>query len=144
MAEGTSPALKQLQALAFDPARLGLGPHGMILITEIIRAGRGRCWLAVVVLCAAFADIVTHEGADSLPGSGDADSGAHTAFGLSFLTAEERRALDRLRAARNRIVHYNGPAEGLGSTGQDSSHMAAEADTAIAAILPLITLQEMF
>ena len=59
-------------------------------------------------------------------------------FGLSYLTAEERRQLDSLRARRNALVHYEGPVAGVSGSGDDEAALAAAAEHALLAIIPVL------
>jgi hypothetical protein len=45
---------------------------------------------------------------------------------------------------RNRILHYQGPSEGLSGHASDKDYLQAQAEAAIKAILPLLELQEMY
>ena len=62
----------------------------------------------------------------------------------TLLRAGERRALDQLRAMRNRILHYQGIGEGFGTHAADKSYLADQADAAITALLPVLELQESY
>jgi len=59
-------------------------------------------------------------------------------FGLSHLTAKERRQLDILRARRNALVHYKGPVAGVSGSGDDGTALAAAAEHALLAIIPIL------
>ena len=91
-------------------------------------------------MAAALVDVLTHEGADTNFDEAAEEEG----FGLSMLRVNERRALDRLRGMRNRILHYQGPSEGLSGHVSDKDYLQAQAEAAIKAILPLLELQEMY
>ena len=141
-----SDALKQLSALGYDlksdQPRLALGPHGRRLLTELITAARGEMWVSVIILSATLADVAVHEAGqfdvafDAFDGDGFDDG--EGPFGLSYLSAGERRRLEALRAHRNALVHYEGPVAGLSGAGDDAATLAQDAEQAIAAILPVL------
>ena len=156
-----SDALKQLSSLGYDlkadQPRLALGPHGRRLLTELITAARGEMWVSVIILSATLVDVAVHEAGQFDvafdEGLGDDDSfgdGAGTMdapwtldeedgpFGLSYLSAGERRRLDTLRARRNALIHYEGPVAGLSGAGDDAGILAQDAEQALAAILPVL------
>ena len=143
-----SDALKQLSSLAYDlkseRPRLALGAHGARLLTELITAARGEMWVSVIILSATLVDVVVHEAGqfdvafddqNVDEGFGDDEGGP---FGLSYLSAGERRRLDTLRARRNALVHYVGPVAGLSGAGDDAAVLKTNAEQAIAAILPVL------
>ena len=134
------PALREFEGLIAIPGKLDVGPHTKALIDEVVRCARAQHYLSVIVMAAALVDVLTHEGAQA-----DFDDAAEEeGFGLSMLRADERRALDRLRGLRNRILHYQGPSEGLSDHASDKDYLQAQAEAAIKAILPLLELQEMY
>jgi hypothetical protein len=134
------PALREFEALIAIPGKLDVGPHTKTLIDEVVRCARAEHYLSVIVMAAALVDVLAHEGAEA-----DFDDAAEEeGFGLSMLRADERRALDRLRGMRNRILHYQGPSEGLSGHASDKDYLQAQAEAAIKAILPLLELQEMY
>jgi hypothetical protein len=134
------PALREFEALIAIPGKLDVGPHTKTLIDEVVRCARAQHYLSVIVMAAALVDVLTHEGAEA-----DFDHAAEEeGFGLSMLRADERRALDRLRGMRNRILHYQGPSEGLSGHASDEDYLQTQAEAAIKAILPLLELQEMY
>ena len=134
------PALREFEGLIAIPGKLDVGPHTKALIDEVVRCARSQHYLSVIVMAAALVDVLTHEGAEA-----DFDDAAEEeGFGLSMLRADERRALDRLRGMRNRILHYQGPSEGLSGHASDKDYLQAQAEAAIKAILPLLELQEMY
>ena len=141
----STPASRDLQALAAIPGKLEVGPHANALIDELVRAARAGHHLSVIILAAAVVDILTHEGADGFADIYD-EVGAEEeeGLGLSMLRAGERRALDKLRAMRNRILHYQGPSEGLSGHSSDKLYLEAQAEAAIRALLPLLELQEIY
>ena len=59
-------------------------------------------------------------------------------FGLSYLTATERRQLDILRAQRNALVHYKGVVAGVSGSRDDEVALASAAEHALLAIIPLL------
>ena len=134
------PALREFEALIAIPGKLDVGPHTKTLIDELVRCARAEHYLSVIVMAAALADVLTHEGAEAI----FEEAGEQEGFGLSMLRADERRALDRLRGMRNRILHYQGPSEGLSGHASDKDYLQAQAEAAIKAILPLLELQEMY
>ena len=143
----SSPASRDLQALAAIPGKLEVGPHASALIDELVRAARAGHSLSVIILAAALVDILTHEGADAFADiydDADAEEEGEEGLGLSMLRAGERRALDQLRAMRNRILHYQGPSEGLSGHASDKLYLEAQAEAAIRALLPLLELQETY
>ena len=134
------PALREFEALIAIPGKLDVGPHTKTLIDEVIRCARAQHYLSVIVMAAALVDVLTHEGAEAI----FEEAGEQEGFGLSMLRADERRALDRLRGMRNRILHYQGPSEGLSGHASDKDYLQTQAEAAIKAILPLLELQEMY
>jgi hypothetical protein len=134
------PALREFEALIAIPGKLDVGPHTKTLIDEVVRCARAQHYLSVIVMAAALVDVLTHEGAEAIFD----EAGVQEGFGLSMLRADERRALDRLRGMRNRILHYQGPSEGLSGHASDKDYLQAQAEAAIKAILPLLELQEMY
>ena len=134
------PALREFEALIAIPGKLDVGPHTKALIDEVACCARAQHYLSVIVMAAALVDVLTHEGAEAI----FEEAGEQEGFGLSMLRADERRALDRLRAMRNRILHYQGPSEGLSGHASDKDYLQAQAEAAIKAILPLLELQEMY
>ena len=142
-----SQASRDLQALAAIPGKLEVGPHASALIDELVRAARAGHHLSVIILAAALVDILTHEGADGFADiydDVDGEEEEEEGIGLSMLRAGERRALDQLRAMRNRILHYQGPSEGLSGHSSDKLYLKAQAEAAIRALLPLLELQEIY
>ena len=143
-----SDALKQLSALGYDlhtdQPRLALGTHGLRLLAELISAAKGEMWVSVIILSATLADVAVHEAGqfdvafddqNFDEGFGDDEGGP---FGLSYLSAGERRRLEALRARRNALVHYEGPVAGLSGAGDDAGLLAQDAEQAIAALLPVL------
>ena len=148
--ERPSAALKQLSALAFDlhtdQPRLDLGPQGTRILKELIAAANAGLWVSVVILAATLVDVYMHESAQfdgmSFAGGNGGDNSAgelqDEVFGLSYLTAKERRQLDILRARRNALVHYKGPVAGVSGSGDDGAALAAAAEHALLAIIPIL------
>ena len=134
------PAFREFEALIAIPGKLDVGPHTKTLIDEVVKCARAQHYLSVIVMAAALVDVLTHEGAEA----DFNDAAEEEGFGLSMLRADERRALDRLRGMRNRILHYQGPSEGLSGHASDKDYLQAQAEAAIKAILPLLELQEMY
>ena len=142
-----SDALKQLSSLGYDlksgQPRLALGPHGTRLLTELITAARAELWVSVIILSATLVDVAVHEAGqfdvafdDNFDeGFGDDEGGP---FGLSYLSAGERRRLEALRARRNALVHYEGPVAGLSGAGDDAAVLETDAEQALSAILPVL------
>ena len=142
-----SDALKQLSSLGYDlksdQPRLALGPHGTRLLTELITAARAELWVSVIILSATLVDVAVHEAGqfdvafdDNFDeGFGDDEGGP---FGLSYLSAGERRRLEALRARRNALVHYEGPVAGLSGAGDDAAVLKTNAEQAMVAILPVL------
>ncbi len=149
-ADRPSLALKQLSALTFDlhtdQPRLYLGPHGTRILKELIAAANAGLWVSVVILAATLVDVCTHEFSQfydiSFAGGNGEDNNADDmqdeVFGLSYLTATERRQLDILRARRNALVHYKGPVAGVSGSGDDEATLAAAAEFALLAIIPVL------
>ena len=133
-------ALREFEALIAIPGKLDVGPHTETLIEELVKCARAHHYLSVIVMAATLVDVLTHEVAEAI----FEEAGEQEGFGLSMLRADERRALDRLRGMRNRILHYQGPSEGLLGNSADKDYLQAEAEAAIKAILPLLELQEMY
>ncbi|MGB1474315.1 MAG: hypothetical protein ACPHAP_07830 [Candidatus Puniceispirillaceae bacterium] len=138
------PALRELLALLAIPGKLELGPHGKALLDELVMAARADHHLTVIILAAALVDIIAHEGAEMDFSDSSFDDAPEDGYGLSMLRAGERRALDQLRAMRNRILHYQGMGEGFGTQAGDKSYLADQADAAITALLPVLELQESY
>jgi hypothetical protein len=134
-------ALREFEALIAIPGKLNVGPHTKTLIDELVRCARAQHYLSVIVMAAALVDLLNHEGGAEANFDEEAEE---EGFGLSMLRADERRALDRLRGMRNRILHYQGPSEGLSGHASDKDYLQAQAEAAIKAILPLLELQEMY
>ena len=139
-----SPALRKLLALLAIPGKLELGPHSTALLDELVLAARAGHHLSVIILAAALVDIIAHEGAEMDFSDIGFDDAPDQGYGVSMLRAGERRALDRLRAMRNRILHYQGMGEGFGTQAADKSYLADQAEAAITALLPLLELQESY
>ena len=149
-----SAALKQLSALTFDlhtdQSRLDLGPQGTRILKELIAAANARLWVSVVILAATLVDVCMHESSQfdsmSFAGGNRGDDSAgdiqDEVFGLSYLTANERHQLDILRAHRNALVHYEGPVAGVSGSADDEAALAATAEQALWAILPVLENME--
>ena len=149
-ADRPSAALKQLSALTFDlytdQPRLDLGSQGTRILKELIAAANAGLWVSVVILAATLVDVCMHEpgqfnGISSAGGNGGDDSAGDIqdeVFGLSYLTASERHQLDSLRAHRNALVHYEGPVSGVSGSADDEASLAAAAEQALLAILPVL------
>ncbi len=135
------PALREFEALIAIPGKLDVGPHTQALIDELVGAARVGHYLSVIIMAAALVDVLAHEGAETVF---DEEEAEEEGFGLSMLRAGERRALDRLRGMRNRILHYQGPSEGLSGHSSDKDYLQEQAAAAIKAVLPLLELQEMY
>ena len=138
MAKGLtqSPALTALSSrqISVLSGQIPLGPHGRQLLAEILTAGQHQCWLAVIVLSATLADVALYE--ESWSGSDlTTDDETHIGMGLDWLSRRERR---------NRLVHYEGPVDGLLGQSDDSAIMARDADRAVSALLPLLDGLEQF
>ena len=141
-----SAALKQLSNLAFDlhadQCRLDLGPQGTRILKELIAAADAGLRLSVVILAATLVDVCMHEAGQfdglSLADGAESDDIRDEGFGMSYLTATERRQLDSLRACRNAFVHYEGPVAGVSGSADDETALAAAAEEALVAILPVL------
>ena len=139
-----SDALKQLSSLAYalksDQPRLALGPHGRRLLTELITAAKAELWVSVIILSATLVDVAVHEAGqfDVAFDEGFDDEDGEGPFGLSYLSAGERRRLEALRARRNALVHYEGPVAGLSGAGDDAAVLKTNAEQALTAILPVL------
>ena len=145
-----SAALKQLSALTFDlhtdQPRLDLGPQGTRILKELIATANAGLWVSVVILAATLVDVCMHESghfdgisfAGGNGGDGSAGDIQDEVFGLSYLTASERHQLDNLRAHRNALVHYEGPVTGVSGSVDDEVSLAATAEQALLAILPVL------
>ena len=134
-----SDSLKQLSALSYDKTRLELGPHAQRLLSEVIAAAKADLWVSVIILSATLVDVAMAEAGQYASVSFDQDEDeADELFGLSYLSAGERRRLDALRARRNALVHYEGPTSGLSGAGDDAAALAAAADQALVAVLPVL------
>ena len=149
-ADRPSAALKQLSALTFDlnanRSRLDLGPQGTRILKELITAANAGLWVSVVILAATLVDVCMNEssqfdGMSFAGGNGGDDSPGdiqEEVFGLSYLTANERHQLNILRAHRNTLVHYEGPVAGVSGSADDEAALAAAAEQALLAILPVL------
>ena len=139
-----SDALKQLSSLGYDlksdQPRLALGPHGRRLLTELITAAKAELWVSVIILSATLVDVAVHEAGqfDVAFDEGFDDEDGEGPFGLSYLSAGERRRLEALRARRNALVHYEGPVAGLSGAGDDAAVLKTNAEQALTAILPVL------
>ena len=137
-------ALKQLSSLGYDlkadQPRLALGPHGRRLLTELITAAKAELWVSVIILSATLVDVAVHEAGqfDVAFDEGFDDEDGEVAFGLSYLSAGERRRLEALRARRNALVHYGGPVAGLSGAGDDAAVLKTNAQQAMTALLPVL------
>ena len=151
-----SAALKQLSALTFDlhtdQSRLDLGPQSTRILKELITAANAGLWVSVVILAATLVDVCMHEssqfdGMSFTAGNGGDDSVGDIqdeVFGLSYLTVNERHQLDILRAHRNALVHYEGPVAGVSGSVDDEAALAATAEQALLAILPVLENLELW
>ena len=145
-----SAALKQLSALTFDlhadQSRVDLGPQGTRILKELITAANAGLWVSVIILAATLVDVCMNEssqfdGISFAGGNGEDDSPGDIqdeVFGLSYLTASERHQLNILRAHRNALVHYEGPVAGVSGSADDEAALAAAAEQALLAILPVL------
>ena len=145
-----SVALIQLSALAFDlhidQPRLDLGPQSKRILKELIAASNSGLWVSVIILAATLVDVCMHEAGQfdsmSFASRNGGDEGVgdipDVVFGLSYLTDNERHQLDSLRAHRNALVHYEGPVVGVSGSGDDEAALAAIAEQALLAILPVL------
>ena len=122
-----------------DIERIGLGPHGSQIFSELMAAARSGLPVSTIILAATLADVALYEGA-SYHGE-DADM---MGMGLDWLSAGERRRLDWLRGRRNGIVHHEGPVDGLMDQDGDAQLLAADADRALSALAPLLEGLERF
>ena len=99
-----------------------------------------------MILAATFVDVCIHEagqfdGMSFASGNREDDTAGDIedeVFGLSYLTATERRQLDTLRARRNSLVHYKGPVAGVSGSGDDEAALTAAAEHALLAIIPVL------
>ena len=149
-ADRPSAALKRLSVLTFDlqtdQPRLDLGPQGKRILKELIAAANAGLWVSVVILAATLVDVCMNEssqfdGMSFAGGNGGDDSPGDIqdeVFGLSYLTASERHQLNILRAHRNALVHYEGPVAGVSGSADDEAALAAAAEQALLAILPVL------
>ena len=145
-----STVLKKLSALTFDvhadQPHLDLGPQGTRILKELIGAANTGLWVSVIILAATLVDVCMHESSQfdgmSFAGGNRGDDSAgdiqDAVFGLSYLTANERHQLDILRAHRNALVHYEGPVAGVSGSVDDEAALAAIAEQALLAILPVL------
>ena len=137
-----SAALRKLSALAFDlhtdQTRLDLGPQSTRILKELLAAANAGMWVSVIILAATLTDVCLHEASQFDGLSGVDRNAADEVFGLSYLTATERRQLDILRVRRNALVHYEGPVTGVTGSANDETALAAAAEQALLAILPFL------
>jgi len=138
------PALRELLALLAIPGKVELGPHGTAMLDELVSVARADHHLSVIILAAALVDIIAHEGTEMDFSDSSFDDAPEEGYGLSMLRAGERRALDQLRAMRNRILHYQGMGEWFAKQPWDKSFLADQAEAAITALLPVLELQESY
>ena len=135
--------------LSVIPSQCGLGPHAARLVYEAQTAVRAKLWVSVILLAATLVDVIKQEdhifdvtAADGQgPDDDDYDYQASTDYfeagGYDYLTSAERKKLDWLRGARNQLVHYEGPIEGMLGRPSDEGTLAQMADKALSALLPI-------
>lgn len=134
--------------LAILPARLGLGPHATRLVYEAQKAMHHKLWASAIILSATIIDVIRYEDQiydlDEDPQGGEAhydyeqSAGYFEASGYDYLTASDRRKLEWLREARNRLVHYEGPLDGMMGASDDERHLSQMADKAASALLLIL------
>ncbi len=135
--------------LSVIPSQSGMGPHAARLIHEAQMAVRAKLWVSVIVLAATMVDVIKQEdqifdvsGDEEFPDDQEYDYQASTDYfeagGYDYLTSAERKKLDWLRGARNQLVHYEGPIEGMLGRPSDEGTLAQMADKALSAILPIL------
>ncbi len=112
--------------MGFDAA--DLGPHARAVLTDLRGAAMAGLPLAVIVLAAAFVDIIQHE--DAGP-AGYLD-------GAAFSFAGNKTDLGWLRGRRNAILHHEGPRDGLMGEADANLWLGADAARAITAILAML------
>lgn len=117
--------------------KLDLGPHASRILAELDAAMTAGMTVSQIILSATLVDVMAHETSDMF--AVDVSDDEQTSqMGLSWLTAEERRELDWLRFRRNGIVHYEGPVSGMTAGAGDEAELNADAERALAALLPLL------
>lgn len=135
--------------LSVIPSQSGMGPHAARLIHEAQMAVRAKLWVSVIVLAATMVDVIKQEdqifdvsGDEEFPDDQEYDYQVSTDYfeagGYDYLTSAERKKLDWLRGARNQLVHYEGPIEGMLGRPSDEGTLAQMADKALSAILPIL------
>ena len=117
--------------------KLDLGPHACRILAELDVAMTAGMTVSQIILSATLVDVMAHETSDMFAVDISDDEQA-AQMGLSWLTAEERRELDWLRFRRNGIVHYEGPVSGMTAGAGDEAELNADAERALAALLPLL------
>ena len=113
--------------------KLALGPHAQTLFDEMLDAADAQLYASTIILAATIVDVALHE-------SEDDDEG----FGLAYLTAPERKALDWLRVRRNGLVHYEGVVSGMGKSEADTRLIADDAERALQSLIPLMETLENY
>ena len=117
--------------------KLDLGPHASRILAELDAAMTAGMTVSQIILSATLVDVMAHETSDMFAVD-ISDDEQTSQMGLSWLTAEERRELDWLRFRRNGIVHYEGPVSGMTAGAGDEAELNADAERALAALLPLL------
>ena len=118
---------------------LDLGPHAKALLAEMVASVKAGLPIVVIILAATVVDVVINE--QQLDPLNRDNSNF---MGVDWLTIAERQQLDWLRGLRNRLVHYQGVINGMGSSENDEKYLRLEADKALKAISPLLAGLEKF
>ena len=116
--------LKRLEA-----ARHHLGPHGGVLMAEMVSAARQGLNATVIIQACAVLDVMLRE-----PSGRPFD-----ADGMDLAVARDSRDAFWLRERRNGIVHYEGGQGGLMGDDSDVS-LARDADRALKTVIEAIDL----
>ena len=104
------------------------GPHAAKLYQELVITAAAGLPLCTVILSASIIDVIQHEEA------GPASYLDGAAFAYSGSTAN----LNWLRGRRNRIVHHEGPSDGLMDEKESRNWLASDAGRAVTVLLDFL------
>ena len=112
-----------------EAAQHHLGPHGRLLMAELLVAARAGLNATVIVQAAAILDVILRE-----PSGRPAD-----ADGIDIAEARDSRDAFWLRDRRNGIVHYEGGQGGLMGDQHDQT-LSRDAARALKTLIEAIDL----
>ena len=108
-----------------------LGPHGALLLDEMLIAAQAGLHATVIVQSCAILDVILREPVGK-PASAD---------GIDLATARDSRDAFWLRERRNGIVHYEGGRGGLmAESDADRAILSRDADRALHILIDAIDL----